>query len=397
MSKSRDRDEALKDLMKRMMELMMDKERDEFLGYDKGESLPKGFTRENHRNGRYLRDYLTGLGVLQDLAVPRDRLSQFYPQLLSLMDRRTGKIDDLIVSLYAKGLSTRDITSIVGEIYDKKLSATTVSNLTKAIEDEREAWEKRPLSTRYIAIFIDALYIKVRRGTVETDAIYLMYGITEDGHREVLGLHVGVAESATVWEERLRENLFSRGVKEVLLFVMDGLSGLEEAVLRVYPKALTQRCVVHQIRATLSNVRPRHKAAVAEDLKGIYQSQTLEAARKVLLQVKLKWQKLYPRLFKTWEERLESLMCFLQFPKELQKKIYTTNWLERLNKELRKVVKTKNSFPTEDSVKNLIYLKIKAINDQWETRKIPGFDNCVLELQTMWEVRYPKSSVTQSA
>jgi putative transposase len=389
------KDEMLKDLMQRMMELMMEKERDEHLGYGKNENLPKGFVRSNHRNGYYNRDYTTGLGLLQNLSVPRDRLGEFYPQLLSLMDRRTGKVDDLIVSLYAKGMSTRDITDVVDQIYDHKLSATTVSNLTKAIEVEREAWEKRPLQKKYIAIFIDALHVKVRRVTVDSDAVYLMYGIDESGHREVLGMQVGVAESALVWEQYLEESLKQRGVEQVLLFIMDGLPGLEEAVLRVYPKALTQRCVVHQVRNTLNRVRPRDKAALAEDLRAIYHSQTLEEAKAKLLEAKLKWCRQYPKLFLSWEANLESLMRFLLFPRQLHKILYTTNWLERLNKELRKVVKTKNSFPTEQSVRNLIYLKIKAINDQWENRKIPNFDMCVLDLQKLWEQRYRPSSVTQ--
>lgn len=388
------KNEMLKNLLQQMMELMMEEERSSFLGYPQGKSLGKGHRRENLRNGHYQREYVSALGKMEDLSVPRDRLGTFFPQLLDILERRSDKVNDLILAMYAKGMTTRDIMDIIDEIYSKKLSATTVSNMTKTIQVEREAWEKRPLSSRYLAIFIDAIHIKIRRQVVETDSVYLIYGINETGNREVLGMYLGANESSTAWSQWLVD-LKERGVKQVLIFIMDGLSQLSETVKQHFPQCLTQRCVVHQVRQTLTNVRVKHKAEMAEDLKTIYRSKTLTEAQTNLDKLKLKWKQAYPRLLTTWDSYLPEFMAFLHFPPQLHRYLYTTNWLERLNKELRKVVKTKNSFPTEDSVRNLLFLKLKELQDKWESRRLPSIDTCRLEINQLWSERYPQS-VTQS-
>ncbi len=389
-----DKNELLKGLLQQMMEVLMEEERTEFLGYPKGKLSPPGQRQTNVRNGYYQREYTSGLGLMANLSVPRDRLGAFFPQLLDILERRSDKVNDLILLMYAKGMTTRDIMDVINEVYSKKLSAATVSNMTKSIQVEREAWEKRPLSPRYLAIFIDALHIKLRRETVETDAVYLAYGITETGYREVLGMYLGAAESSIAWQQWLSD-LKARGVKEVLLFVMDGLTQLTETVKAVFPQALTQRCVVHQVRQSLTNVRVKHRAEMAEDLKTIYHCQTEAEAKTTLIKLKFKWRRWYPRLFTTWENYLPEFMAFLHFPPLLRKYLYTTNWLERLNKELRKVVKTKNSFPTEEAVRNLLFLKLKDLQDKWESRRLPSFDTCRLEINNLWESRYPHP-VTQS-
>jgi putative transposase len=373
--------------------VMMEKERTGFLGYRKGVPVsPSGKRRANHRNGYYGRDFLSSLGLMESLKVPRDRLGEFYPKLLEAIELRSGKVEELIAAMYSKGMSTRDIGEVIEDIYGDSISPQTVTNITAGIEEEREAWEKRPLKSRYAAIFIDAIWIKIRRDTVNTDAVYIISGIDEQGYKEILGMYVGATESAVVWEEHL-QNIKDRGVQEVLEFVSDGLSGLKEAIKRKFPDALTQRCIVHQMRSTLSKVRKKHKEEVAEDLRTIYRVDSLDQAKKNLKAVKDKWETNYPKLLNSWEDHLEDLMAHLAFPKFLRKFLYTTNWLERINKELRKVVKTKNSFPTEKSVRNLLYFKIRDLNEKYEERRVPGFDKYQPELEAMWKKQYPFSTL----
>jgi len=389
--------EVLKSLVQKMLEMLMDEERTDHLGYQKG--IPSPVVRENHRNGYYGREYLSQLGLMDDLKIPRDRLGEFVPKLLDVLDRRSGKVNDLVVSMYKKGMSQRDITDIIDEIYDKKISATTVSTMAKAVTVEREAWEKRALESRYIVIFIDAIHINVRKdGLVATDAFYIIYGITDHGRRDVIGLYGGTNESATAWEDHIRD-IQNRGVREVLLFVMDGLTQLTETVKAVFPNALTQRCIIHQIRQTLNAVRVKHKAEVADDLKTIYRSKSVDEALVNLKKVQQKWRSIYPRLWTTWEQYLPEFMAFLHFPSEVHRHIYTTNWLERLNKELRKVVKTKNSFPTEESVLNVLYSKLIELQIKWGERRLQNFDACKVEIDKLWDQRYPRpiGTVTQSS
>lgn len=388
-------DEELKELLQKMMQVMMEKERTSFLGYAKGKPIvPSGQRRENHRNGHYERNFLSALGLMDDLKIPRDRLGEFYPRLLKVMQLRSGIVENLIVAMYGKGMSTRDIGEIIEGIYGNDLSAQTVSNMTQAIQEEREAWEKRPLKARYTAIFVDCLWVKIRRDTVNTDAVYMIGGVDEAGRKDILSMHIGATESAVVWEEHLQD-LKDRGVQEVLEFISDGLTGLKEAIKRKFPEALTQRCVVHQVRGTLGKVRNKHKEEMADDLKTIYRVEKLEEAKKNLEAVKNKWKKYYPRLFKSWEVNLEDLMSFLAFPKFLRKYLYTTNWLERVNKELRKMVKTKNSLPTEDAAKNLLYFKVRDLTRKYEEKRLPGFDKYRSELEEMWKKRYRFSALNR--
>lgn len=373
-------------MFKLMLESMMEGERTAFLGYGKHDY--SGYGTKNSRNGYYDRDLLTGLGQLEDLAIPRDRLGEFSPELIDRWERSTKPMDRLVLELYAKGMSTRDINTVVERIYGKKLSPQAVTLVTQEIEEERLAWERRTLKARYTAIFIDALVTKIRRDTVANDAVYVVCGIDDEGYRDILGMYIGASESAIFWQEVLTE-LRERGVKEVLLFVSDGLSGIEEAISQVFPKALTQQCVVHQVRTTLSRVRPKHKEAIAADLKTIYRAETLKEAKENVLKVKTKWLKTYPRIFNSWLDRLESLMRFLEFPEYLRKHLYTTNWIERINKEFRKVLKTKNSLPTETAARNLLYLKVRDLTGKWERQKLNGFAAYQVDLQFMWEKSYP--------
>jgi len=395
-----DKDEFIKRMFKLMMESLMEGERTALLGYDKHDF--SGYGSPNSRNGYYQRDLLTGLGNLEKLNIPRDRMGDFSSELLDKWESSTKPMDNLILSLYAKGMTTRDINDVVEKIYGKSYSPASVSLITKEIEEERLAWEKRPLEKRYIAIFIDALFVKTRRGeTVSSDAVYTACGINEQGHRDILGIYAGAEESATFWKEALSD-LKERGVQQILLFVFDGLTGLEEVVHQVFPKSLTQLCLVHQIRNTLSWVRPNDKQPVAQDLKTVYKSKSLSEAKEKILLLKTKWQLKYPKLFNRWIDKIDSLMRFLEFPEYLRSHLYSTNWIERLNKEFRKVLKNKNSLPTEDAVKNLIYFKIRDITGKYGNQTLNGFGAYQVDLQILWEKYFPgnnerKEGFTQTA
>jgi len=382
------KDELIKRMFKLMLESMMEGERTAFLGYGKHDF--SGYGSSNSRNGYYDRDLLTGLGNLQDLLIPRDRQGEFAPELIDAWERSTKPMDNLVLELYAKGMSTRDINGVVEKIYGKKLSPQAVTLVTKEVEQESEAWRKRSLKKRYIAVFADALVTKIRRETVDNDAVYIICAVDEEGYRDILGMYIGSNESAGYWEEVLND-LKERGMEEVLLFVTDGLLGMPEAIERVFPKSLHQKCVVHQVRNTLSAVRPKHKEAIAYDLRKIYKSKTYQEAKSNLLSVKEMWERQYPNIFKSWVQNFDYLMRFLEFPELVRPQIYTTNWIERLNKEFRKVLKNKNSLPTEKAAQTLLYLKIREISSKWERQKLHGFAACAIDIQILWEKYYPSS------
>jgi len=391
--KTIDKNEALKKLFKLMLESLMEGERTAILGYGKHDF--SGYGTQNSRNGYYKRDLLTGLGLLEELDIPRDRLGEFTPELIDKWQRATKPMDKLVMSLYAKGMTTRDINAVVYEIYGKKYSPQQVTLITKEVEEERHAWESRPLKPRYAAIFIDALFVKLRRGeTVSADAVYAVAGIDDAGYRDILGIYVGAAESSGFWKEILSD-LKQRGVKQVLLFVSDGLIGLETVIAEEFPKAMIQLCVVHQARSTLNHVRPKDKDQIAAKLKEIYKSKTLPEAKEKLVKLQNAIKPKYPRLLTRWFDKIEYLMRFLVFPEYLQPHLYSANWLERLNKDFRKVLKNKNSMPTEDSVRNLIYLKVRDLTRRYERQRLNGFAAYQVDLELMWEKHYGENRFTQ--
>ena len=382
---STDKDETIKRMFKLMLESMMEGERTAFLGYGKHDW--QGYGSGNSRNGSYYRDLLTGMGNLEDLNIPRDRLSEFTPELIDKWERSLKPMDSLVLKLYSKGMSTRDVEDVISDIYGKDISPQSVTNITKEIEEERVAWERRGLKKRYTVIFIDALFTKIRRDRVSSDAVYTVAAIDTDGYRDILGQYIGASESAMFWKEALKD-LKDRGVEEVLLFVFDGLSGLEGVVKEVFPISKTQLGVVHQIRNTLSNVRPNHKGEVVVDLRSIYKARSVSEAKDKLLKLKTKWNNQYPRLFNSWVDKIEVLLTFLEFPEYLRSHLYSTNWLERLNKEFRKVLKNKNSMPTETSVRNLLYLKLRDLTKRYDSQKLNGFEAFQIDLNILWERNY---------
>ena len=378
-------DDMINDLIKNFIEKLLKGELTEFLNYDKYDSAGKN--SGNSRNGNYSRNFQTKYGVIENLEVPRDRNNDFQTALFEPYKRRDDWLEQTVIQMYARGLSTRDIANLIEQMYGQKYSATSVSNLTDIAVKEIEQWKNRPLEKRYSVLFIDALSIKIRREHVGNESAYIIIGINEEGYREILDFYIGVTESATLWEEVLM-NLKSRGVEQVLLGVMDGLPGLTDAFLKVYPKADVQRCVVHKVRNTLHKVKKKHTDEIVTDLKKIYKAPSREYAEQALNDLSSKWDRIYPHLAQSWFEDKDELFAFYKYPDSIQKSIYTTNWIERANKEIRKRLKTMNSLPNEKAAEKILYLKIIDYNSKWSERRLKGFLAARENLIQLFEERY---------
>ena len=371
-------------LIKSMMETLMQAELTELLKYNK--YAVEGHNSGNSRNGYYKRSYETKYGKLNDLNIPRDRNGEFEQQLIPPYKRRDGWLEDMVIQLYANGVSTREIGTIIEKLYKNNYSPTTISNITDVAIEEINKWRQRPLKKRYSVLFIDAMSVKLRRDTVANDSVYFILGIDEEGYREVLDFYIGTTESSYVWEEVFR-SLKQRGVTEVLLGVMDGLPGLEDAFNKVFPKADVQRCVVHKVRNTIRKVRKKDLPQLLEDLKSVYESVTKDQAMNMLDEFSTKWGKIYPKVVDSWNNT-SSLFTYYDYPQAIRKAIYTTNWIERFNKEARRLTKTKNSFPNEDALSKILYFKIVQSNSKWSTRKMKGFVQAHDELQEIFLKKY---------
>lgn len=371
-------------LIKSMMETLMQAELTELLKYNK--YAVEGHNSGNSRNGYYKRSYETKYGKINDLNIPRDRNGEFEQQLIPPYKRRDGWLEDMVIQLYANGVSTREIGTIIEKLYKNNYSPTTISNITDVAIEEINKWRQRPLKKRYSVLFIDAMSVKLRRDTVANDSVYFILGIDEEGYREVLDFYIGTTESSYVWEEVFR-SLKQRGVTEVLLGVMDGLPGLEDAFNKVFPKADVQRCVVHKVRNTIRKVRKKDLPQLLEDLKSVYESVTKDQAMNMLDEFSTKWGKIYPKVVDSWNNT-SSLFTYYDYPQAIRKAIYTTNWIERFNKEARRLTKTKNSFPNEDALSKILYFKIVQSNSKWSTRKMKGFVQAHDELQEIFLKKY---------
>ncbi|MGD6877722.1 IS256 family transposase [Bacillus infantis] len=374
---------SMQDLLKEKAENILREEIKNVL-----ENEPVG--EENSRNGYYSRTLDTIYGRIEDLAVPRDRKGDFTTQMFEPYQRRMVAVDELVVQLYQHGVGVRQVGLIMKSLLGEQYSPGTISNITSAVMEDVIEWQNRPLKKRYCALFLDALFVKVRRDTVGKEAVYIVLGITPEGHREILGFYVGGVESSNGWQEILLD-LRKRGVQEVLVGVFDGLPGLEEAFKSIFPKADVQRCVVHKVRSTMNKARKKDQAELSLDLKRVYTSSTFEEADKVLKELKEKWKKTYSRELASWEEDLPVLLTFLHYPEEIQMYIYTTNLIERTNKEVRKRLKTMNSLPNIEAAEKIIYLTSIDYNDRWARRKLGGFGLAYETILNMFDERYPKS------
>jgi transposase-like protein len=379
-------DEFMLNVFKKGLETLMKGELELRLGY--GHSDREAKKGKNKRNGYRERPIDTSAGRIPDLKVPRDRDGSFKTKLFGERETKMERVENLIIGMYAKGTSTEDIADLLNSIYRFKLNPQTVSNVVKKIEDEFNAWRNKPLSSEYAFVFIDALHQKIRRGTVDNEAIYVLVGVNMQGIREFLGIYnLGGCESSNVWQE-CYEDIKRRGVERILLAVMDGLSGNEEAFRRVFPAADVQDCVVHQVRGQLAKTKPKHKAEMTEDMKKIYNQSKLEYATKELELFTKKWLKLYPSITKSWNDKFYKLMKYLDYPESIRTAIYTTNWIERMNREFRRVLKNKSSLPTSESALKLMFLKIRDLERKYGDRTMTGFQTAQYDLVEMMEKRY---------
>jgi len=373
-------DQMVREFVKEKLETIMNEERENFFENEHPEL-------KNQKNGHYVRQLDTKYGRIDDLHVPLDRDNAFQTEVFSPYQRYEQWLGETIITMYQKGMSTREIGHFLERILGHSYSASTISNITDVVMEDVEAWQNRSLQRRYSVLYLDGTYLKLRRDDVENEVVYIVIGVTETGYREILGFYVGGKESSNGWQEILLD-LEKRGVKEVLLGVFDGLPGLEEAMKTVSPKADVQRCVVHKVRNALNHARKKDQSAIAESLKPIYQANTVEEAKEQLCAFSAEWKKKYPKIVKSWEEDFQVLTTFLNYPSSIQSMIYTTNMIERNMKEIKKRTKTMNSLSTEQAAEKVVYLQVKEYNERWSNRKLRGFGTAARTLKKMFTDRY---------
>lgn len=353
---------VFKQLVKALTERALQSELTSHLGYEKHEI--KGKNSGNSRNGTSIKTVKGENGEIE-LAIPRDRSGTFEPQLIPKGQTRFDGFDSKILSMYARGLTTRDIQAQLQELYGVEVSPTLISNVTDAILDEVKAWQSRPLDRVYPIIYFDALVIKIRVDKqVINKAIHLALGINMDGEKELLGMWCNTTEGAKFWLSVLTE-LKNRGLQDVLICCCDGLTGFPAAIEAVYPNAKIQLCIVHLVRQSLRFVGWKERKAVAADLKLIYGSATLEEAEMVLTAFADKWDGQFPTISQIWLRHWENVTPFFNYPPEIRKVIYTTNAIESMNMTLRKVMKNKRIFPSDEAAYKQIYLALQNISKKW--------------------------------
>lgn len=363
---------GLDDLMTDLFETMLRTEREVFLREES--------TEENKGNGYYTRSMPSFHGKLS-LRVPRDRLGHFQPMMLEMVRKQSATCAELALSLYAKGLSTRMVEEVVETCFGEKMSSSKVSALAQSIQPVRERWQQRPLQQEYFALMIDALRLHVRRDTVDHEACFLVLGILPSGRREILGMYLFPEEGAYAWREVFRD-LQNRGCIRTHLLISDELTGIREAVQELYPAARHQLCLVHRLRSLVNHVRADRKQELVSDFQAVFAlddpANTVEMIEKRLESFLCKWERHIPGLRKKLDpEKLSHYAAFVHFPLQVRRMLYTTNWIERLNRTIRKVTNRVGVFPTPDSLQNLVYLALEHAHKNL-SRHIPAFTLHVL-------------------
>ena len=353
---------VFRQLKKALMERALSAELTHHLGYEKGVSTARA--RANSRNGHSAKTVLTDDGSV-DLSIPRDRAGTFEPVLVPKGVTRLEGFDSKIISLYARGLSVREIQAHLKEMYGTEVSPDLISRVTDAVLDEVKEWQNRPLEALYPIVFFDALRVKVRdEGIVKSKAVYVALALDTEGQKHVLGLWIEQTEGAKFWLKVMNE-LKTRGLNDILVAVVDGLKGFPEAIGAVYPQTMVQTCIVHLIRNSLAFVSWADRKAIMPDLKAIYGAANADAALERLDAFQEKWGKRYPTIAPTWRRAWDFVTPLFAFPPAIRKMIYTTNAVESLNRSLRKVIKTRGSFPTDDAAFKLLYLAIRNASLRW--------------------------------
>ena len=379
---TQDLSSAIKNMFKDALQEMMNAEFDNSMGYSK---YDKKADKTNYRNGSTKKNLKSEFGEFE-FETPRDRNGEFKPKIVPKNTRDVSGIEDKIISLYARGLTTREINEQIQDLYGIEVSATMVSNITDQIIPEIKEWQERPLDSVYPIIFIDAVHFSVREeNRVVKKAAYIVLGINKDGYKEIIGIWIGENESSKFWLGVLND-LKQRGVIDILIMCSDNLTGIKQAIETAYPKTIQQRCIVHMIRNSVKFVSYKDLKEFCKDLKKIYTSKNEKQGYEELQKVKEKWKDKYISAFKTWEENWEDICPFFQFSEPIRKIMYTTNTIESLNRQFRKYTKTKSVFPTDMSLLKCLYLSTKNITRKW-TAPYQNWGPILSELSIMFDGR----------
>lgn len=374
--------DALKELLGDTLQGMLNAEFDEHMGYEKYEQKSP---KTNYRNGSSKKTVKTSQGEIT-LDIPRDRNGDFEPIIVEKHNRDISDIDNKIINLYARGMSTRDITEAIKDVYGVEVSAAMISKVTDKIIPLALEWQNRPLNTIYPIVFIDCVHFNVKNDNmVVKKAAYVVLGVTESGYKEILGIWIGENETAKFWLSVLTD-LKNRGVNDILIICSDGLTGIKQAINSVYPQAVQQRCIVHLIRNSCKFISYKDRKQFCADLRNVYSANTEEQAQIALDNCKSKWQGKYPYAFKPWEDNWNEVCSMFNYVPELRKIMYTTNSIESLNSAFRKFTKIRSVFPTDESLFKSLYLAQEKITEKWTT-PYPNWGVIYSSLQIIFENR----------
>lgn len=375
--------EMLKTLFRDTLQGILEAELEDHLGYKKHSA--EGINTGNSRNGYSKKTIQTKFGKTE-VDIPRDRNGEFEPRIIGKYERTSNQLEEQIIAMYAKGMSTRDIEDHMRDIYGIDVSPAMVSKITDKLLPMISEWQSRPLDRVYPVVFLDAIHFKVRKeNRIVNKAAYSVLGINMAGQKEVLGIWVGEHESASFWLG-VCNDLKNRGVEDILITCKDGLSGFSEAINTVFPKTEIQLCVIHQIRNSLKYVPYKEQKELMADLKKIYQALTIEEAELAFTAFKEKWGKRHPIIIRSWENNWVELTAYFKYPYQIRRLIYTTNIIEGYHRQLRKVTKTKTAYPTDESLIKIIYLATIEASKKW-TMPIKDWKNCISQFAIYFEDR----------
>lgn len=374
----------LKQLTKAILERALNAELTDHLGYEKHD--PAGYKSGNSRNGKSSKTLKGDFGEME-IETPRDRNGTFEPKIVGKHQTRWTGFDDKILSMYARGMTTREIQAHLEEIYQVEVSPTLISNVTEAVQQEVVAWQGRPLYPLYPIVYLDALKVKMRdNGHVQNRAVHVAIGVNLEGKKEVLGLWTTSNEGAKFWLQVLTE-IKTRGVQDIFIACVDGLKGFPDAIETVFPQAEVQLCIVHLVRHSLEYVSWKQRREAAADLRAIYTSPTAEVAEQKREDFAAKWDRTHPTIAQIWKRNWERITPFFAFPDDIRKVIYTTNAIESLNMSLRKIIKTRGSFPNEEAALRLLYMALQNHSKKWS--HVQGWREALNRFQILWPERMP--------
>lgn len=378
LAKKEDVGEIIRQAVEQAVNGLLKNELTAFLGY---QAYQRPNQADNYRNGIYERQLTTKYGEIK-VQIPRDRTGEFEQHTIDRYQRRTDSLEDMVIHLYRRGITTREIAELMEKMYGNYYTPATMSNITQNVAEQVERFQQRPLADKYAVVYVDATYVHLRRDTVENEAVYIMIGIRPDGHKEVLNYTIAPTESKTIWEEQL-QTIKEQGVQQVLLFVADGVIGLTDAVAKYYPQAKLQRCLVHVARNLTAKIRVSDRKALNSDFRDVRQAATSVAAKQALTEFISVWGKRYPRIKKLAQQ--EHLFTYYEFPKAIRGSIYSTNLIESFNKGFKSNIRKKQQFPNEDSLSRFTVTQCLDYNDRHAGRTHRGFASCQDTLESMFD------------